>query len=164
MRPPRLGGNERVGVFATRSNFRPNPIGQSVVKLDRVEILSREIKLHLSGIDLLDGTPVLDIKPYVTYADALVDVEAGMARLPPEKLFNVVFSTLANEQAKEISGLMGNDFCALIEEVLSYDMRPAFYKGRNQKKEFHSQLYGYELKWMLGGENITVTDIKKNII
>ena len=73
VRPPRLGGNQSIGVFASRATHRPNGIGQSVVRLDKVEAG----RLHLSGIDLLDGTPILDIKPYVPYADAFADSRAG---------------------------------------------------------------------------------------
>lgn len=75
VRPPRLGGNTSMGVFATRATHRPNGIGQSVVKLDRVEAG----RLHISGIDLLDGTPILDIKPYVPYADIIPGASNDMA-------------------------------------------------------------------------------------
>ena len=68
MRPPRLGGNRRLGVFATRSTFRPNPMGLSAVVLERIEIGEGRVVLHLAGVDVLDGTPVLDIKPYLPYA------------------------------------------------------------------------------------------------
>ncbi|MGA4603626.1 tRNA (N6-threonylcarbamoyladenosine(37)-N6)-methyltransferase TrmO, partial [Ectopseudomonas hydrolytica] len=79
VRPPRLGGNQSVGVFSTRATHRPNGIGQSVVRLERVE----PDRLYLSGIDLLDGTPVLDIKPYVPYADAVAGARNDMAEAPP---------------------------------------------------------------------------------
>jgi tRNA-Thr(GGU) m(6)t(6)A37 methyltransferase TsaA len=83
VRPPRLGGNEKKGVFATRATFRPNPIGLSVVKLDGVERRGEQLVLKLSGIDLLDGTPVLDIKPYLPYADALPNAASGFADAAP---------------------------------------------------------------------------------
>ena len=79
VRPPRLGGNRSLGVFATRATHRPNGIGQSVVRLEGFEAG----RLWLSGIDLLDGTPVLDIKPYVPYADAVADARNGIADAPP---------------------------------------------------------------------------------
>src|SRR5690606_12481328 len=79
VRPPRLGGNQSIGVFASRATHRPNGIGQSVVKLDKVE----PGRLYLSGIDLLDGTPVLDIKPYVPYADAVPTAQNSIAAAPP---------------------------------------------------------------------------------
>ena len=71
VRPPRLGGNDKTGVFATRSTFRPNPLGLSVLKLDKVVLSSTNVELHVSGIDLLDGTPVVDIKPYIPYSDKI---------------------------------------------------------------------------------------------
>ena len=77
VRPPRLSGNERMGVFATRSNFRPNPISQSVVKLDTVEIVDGGINLQLSGIDLLDGTPVLDVKTFDSIYRCIVESKSG---------------------------------------------------------------------------------------
>ena len=77
VRPPRLGGNKRTGVFATRSNFRPNPLGISAVKLEKIVPDGETIRLELSGVDLLDGTPVLDIKPYIPFADAHPDATSG---------------------------------------------------------------------------------------
>ena len=70
VRPPRLGGNQRIGVFASRATHRPNPIGLSKVKLERIEIANGEVYLHLGSIDLVNGTPILDIKPYIAYADS----------------------------------------------------------------------------------------------
>lgn len=90
VRPPRLGGNARVGVFASRSNFRPNPIGQSVVQLDSVDCAEDGVKLHVSNFDLLDQTPILDIKPYVRYADSLPDAQCSYAPEPPAALSQVI--------------------------------------------------------------------------
>lgn len=83
VRPPRLGGNQRMGVFATRSSFRPNPIGLSAVALERIEISAGRVVLHLAGVDVLDGTPVLDIKPYVPYADSIPEAVGGFANEAP---------------------------------------------------------------------------------
>ena len=157
VRPPRLGGNEKMGVFATRSNFRPNPIGQSAVVLDKIDIGQGEIKLHLSGGDFLHGTPVLDIKPYVPYADALPMAKAGMAAEPPQKLFNVTFSEAAKIQLHMIEQDHMPTLGQLIVEVLSYDARPAYYDLEVGKKAFSSQLCGYELKWQIDGQQILVT-------
>ncbi len=82
VRPPRLGGNRRLGVFATRSPFRPNPIGLSVVALDRIVTGQGRVALHLSGVDVLDGTPVLDIKPYLPYADRVPDRDRRFRQRP----------------------------------------------------------------------------------
>lgn len=87
VRPPRLGGNVRMGVFATRAPFRPNPIGLSAVRLERVELhpLDGPV-LHLSGVDLVDGTPILDIKPYVPLADCIPEASEGFTAVPCERL------------------------------------------------------------------------------
>ena len=87
VRPPRLGGNVRMGVFATRAPFRPNPIGLSAVRLERVELhpLDGPV-LHLSGVDLVDGTPILDIKPYVPLADCIPEASEGFTAVPYERL------------------------------------------------------------------------------
>ena len=98
VRPPRLGGNRRVGVFASRSPFRPNPIGLSVVKLDEVRCAAGRVELALSGVDMMDGTPVLDVKPYIPYVDSIADALSGYAPVPPEHPFDVHISPLAEEQ------------------------------------------------------------------
>ncbi len=98
VRPPRLGGNQRLGVFATRSMFRPNPLGLSVVKLEAVQHGASEIVLSVSGLDLLDGTPVLDIKPYLPYADCVEAATGGFASKAPEVRRCVEFSALAEKQ------------------------------------------------------------------
>lgn len=138
VRPPRLGGNEKIGVFATRSTHRPNPIGLSVVELLRVEI-DGGVKLHIRGADLLDGTPVLDIKPYIPYADAIPEARAGFAQSAPLRV-SVRWRDEARIAAQNFS-VMGKapvtgktpvadksatDLQTLIEEVLSFDMRPAY--------------------------------------
>jgi len=120
VRPPRLGGNEKIGVFATRSTHRPNPIGWSVVELIRVEI-DGGVNLHIRGADLLDGTPVLDIKPYIPYADALPDARAGYAQLAPQRL-SVRWSSEALLAVQNLS----SDLQKMIEEILSFDPRPAY--------------------------------------
>lgn len=120
VRPPRLGGNERIGVFATRTTHRPNPIGLSVVELLRVEI-NTGVNLHIRGGDLLDGTPVLDIKPYIPYADAIPDARAGFAQNPPQKI-----AVRWSEAALLAAHKHSNDLHKMIEAVLSFDPRPAY--------------------------------------
>ena len=156
VRPPRLGGNEKLGVFATRSNFRPNPIGQSVVKLEEIEMVNGGITLHLSGVDFLDSTPVLDIKPYIPYADALPLAQAGMAANPPEKVFKVEFSEQAKSQLVLAEEVQGGDFGDLIIEILSFDVRPAYYDENKQKSEFHTRIYEYEIRWKVEANRIIV--------
>lgn len=120
VRPPRLGGNEKIGVFATRATHRPNPIGLSAVELVKVEIGSG-VKLHIRGADLLDGTPVLDIKPYIPYADSIPHARAGFAQFAPPRL-SVRWGKEALAAAKNISNELQN----IIEETLCFDPRPAY--------------------------------------
>jgi len=120
VRPPRLGGNQSMGVFATRATHRPNGIGQSVVKLDKVEAG----RLWLSGIDLLDGTPVLDVKPYVPYADVIVDARNSMAAAAPA-MIPVQWADAALAQAREQGLRLEEPLIELIEQCLAQDPRRA---------------------------------------
>ncbi|MBF8754593.1 tRNA (N6-threonylcarbamoyladenosine(37)-N6)-methyltransferase TrmO [Pseudomonas guariconensis] len=121
VRPPRLGGNKSIGVFATRATHRPNGIGQSVVRLEGIEAG----RLLLSGIDLLDGTPVLDIKPYVPYADSIGDASNQMASDAPEPIA-VAWSETALPQAHTHALRLGEPLVELIEQCLAQDPRPAY--------------------------------------
>lgn len=115
VRPPRLGGNERVGVFASRSPFRPNPLGLSVVRIVSIEPGRR---LRVSGADMVDGTPVYDIKPYIPYADAVPDAAAGFTARPWEPLQVHIKAQLPKGATPEwVEGL---------REVLAQDPRPAY--------------------------------------
>ncbi|MDX5332656.1 MAG: tRNA (N6-threonylcarbamoyladenosine(37)-N6)-methyltransferase TrmO [Gammaproteobacteria bacterium] len=157
VRPPRLGGNERVGVFATRSTYRPNPLGLSVVRLDHVEIAGDAVSLHVSGIDLLDGTPVVDIKPYLPYADALPEARGGFAPTPPDRTLGIVFTETADRQiaAREAAGLP--DLRALITELLQLDPRPAYRGGETGAADYGMRLYDFDLRWRVEGKTVTVT-------
>ncbi|KRG36498.1 tRNA (N6-threonylcarbamoyladenosine(37)-N6)-methyltransferase TrmO [Psychrobacter sp. P11G3] len=97
VRPPRLGGNQRIGVFASRSMYRPSGLGLSVVKLEQVKIVQGRVLLIIEGADMIDGTPIVDIKPYVAYSDALIQAESGFAPTAPE-LLTVTVTDAANEQ------------------------------------------------------------------
>ena len=97
VRPPRLGGNQKIGVFASRSMYRPSGLGLSVVKLEQVKIVQGRVLLIIEGADMIDGTPIIDIKPYVAYSDALIQTESGFAPTAPE-LLNVTVTDAANEQ------------------------------------------------------------------
>ncbi|MFI9653355.1 tRNA (N6-threonylcarbamoyladenosine(37)-N6)-methyltransferase TrmO [Guyparkeria sp. GHLCS8-2] len=121
VRPPRLGGNERVGVFASRAPIRPNPIGLSVVRLIDVQPVDGGVQLHLGGLDLLDGTPILDVKPHVPYADCPADSRGGWASAPPERLA-VVWGA-----AEPWLDQLSPERIALIEQTLAQDPRPAFH-------------------------------------
>lgn len=97
VRPPRLGGNQKIGVFASRSMYRPSGLGLSVVKLEQVKIVQGRVLLMIKGADMIDGTPIIDIKPYVAYSDALIQTESGFAPTAPE-LLTVTVIDAANEQ------------------------------------------------------------------
>lgn len=120
VRPPRLGGNERRGVFATRSPFRPNPIGLSCVKLEQIEYeKNAEVILKVSGTDMMDGTPIYDIKPYLPYVDAKADAKGGFAEEKKNDYLEVEIpdewmSKLSDEQAK------------VLKQVLRQDPRPSY--------------------------------------
>ena len=157
VRPPRLGGNARKGVFATRATFRPNPVGLSVVKLEGVERKNGKLMLKLSGIDLLDGTPVIDIKPYLPYADALPHAAGGFADAAPQTAMTVSFSEQASAfclQQKHYPDLL-----IFIEKVLKQDPRPSYKKQRDGEQSYGMTLYNYNIKWTVNGEHNHVTEI-----
>jgi len=149
VRPPRLGGNDRVGVFASRSPFRANPIGQSVVKLEEVEILSGRARLHIAGIDLLDQTPVLDIKPYLPYSDCITSASAGYAGVPPEKKLTVEFSERATIQCVELAKEHDIDMQTLIVQLLQNDPRPAYRAEKPGKMVYGFKLYNFDVKCLV---------------
>lgn len=156
VRPPRLGGNQRIGVFASRSPFRPNPIGLSAVSLERIECNGGHCQLQLRGADLLDGTPVLDIKPYVPYADALPEARGGFAAQAPVSELTVHFSDAAERQcaALEASGIP--DLRLLIEQLLRADPRPAYCAERETRQTFGMRLYDFDVQWCTVGNLIEV--------
>lgn len=141
VRPPRLGGNRMVGVFATRATHRPNGIGQSVVKLDRVE----PGRLFVSGIDLLDGTPILDIKPYVPYADALPEAWNEMAAEAPT-LIEVQWSEVGLQQARLEALRLDEPVVELIEQCLAQDPRPAYQKP-DPERRYGAQFWDLDVRW-----------------
>lgn len=141
VRPPRLGGNRMVGVFATRATHRPNGIGQSVVRLERIE----PGRLFLSGIDLLDGTPVLDIKPYVPYADSIAEAHNGLATSAPE-MIDVIWSDEALAQASQEEQRLGEPLVELIRQCLSQDPRPA-YQTPPPDRRYGTRLWDVDVRW-----------------
>ena len=141
VRPPRLGGNKTLGVFATRATHRPNGIGQSVVKLEKVEAS----RLYLSGIDLLDGTPVLDIKPYVPYADQIADATNGFASAAPV-LIEVRWSPAGLRQAHEHALRLAEPLVELIEQCLAQDPRPA-YQVPEPQRVYGARFWDVDVRW-----------------
>lgn len=159
VRPPRLGGNAKKGVFATRATFRPNPIGLSVVRLEGVERRGENLVLLLSGIDLLDGTPILDVKPYLPYADALPDALGGFADDAPETDMTVSFSdeALGFIQQQLTYPLLAS----LIEKVLKQDPRPPYKKDRGGEQSYGMTLYDFNIKWTVNERHNHVIAVQK---
>jgi len=161
VRPPRLGGNKRLGVFATRSTHRPNPVGLSVVDLLDIQIESGKVKLILGACDFLDGTPVFDIKPYIPYVDSIPDARSGYAENKPERLLSVAFSDKANQQSTEASARVSKDVKLLITELLSLDPRPAYQSGELGERVYATHLYDFDLRWRYLEEGVVeVIDLK----
>lgn len=145
VRPPRLGGNTRLGVFATRSPFRPNPIGLSCVRLDSIELsTSQGPVLHISGADLMDGTPVYDIKPYIPYTDCQPDATAGFTGSVSMQRLNVVipreFETKTNPGT--LNALRG---------ILAQDPRPRYQDDPD--REYGFDFDGYSVKFKVPDAN-----------
>lgn len=160
VRPPRLGGKKRVGVFASRSPFRPNPIGMSVVKLDEIVCQKGKVNLHISGIDIVDGTPVLDIKPYLPYSDVIDNAVSGYAAGEPPLLLEVVFSEKALQricEEEECGGI--KDLKGLITKMINSDPRPAHYRPRHDRAKFAFKLFNLDIKWRVEGCRAIVMSI-----
>ncbi len=151
VRPPRLGGNKRVGVFATRSPFRPNPIGLSSVRLLRVEETSdRGHVLVVSGADLVDGTPILDIKPYLPYADSHPDVRSGFASTAPSVALSVA-------DPDRILDTLRPDLRDALIDALAQDPRPHYQHDPNRL--YTISFDRYEVKFHVIGETATISSI-----
>jgi tRNA (adenine37-N6)-methyltransferase len=159
VRPPRLGGNQRLGVFATRSTHRPNRLGLSAVKLDRIDT-SDGVKLFLSGVDLLDETPVFDIKPYLPWSDSLPHAQAGFAQEAPIPNLKVLFSDDSNKCLEMLGERSGNKLKALIEEVVSLDPRPAYIQDQDSERSFGCKLKRYNIIWTVTAGIATITAIE----
>lgn len=141
VRPPRLGGNQRIGVFASRATHRPNPLGQSVVRLEQVEPGC----LTVSGIDLLDGTPILDIKPYVPYAD-VVDTATNQLAPAPPALLPVDWNSDALAAAQQAAARLDEPVVALIEQCLAQDPKPA-YQQPGPEREYGVRLWDLNVRF-----------------
>lgn len=166
VRPPRLGGNARVGVFASRATHRPNPLGLSKVALERIEMSQGEVKLHLGSVDLVNGTPIFDIKPYLAYADSEPLAESGFAQHKPPAPLQVKFTSNA-EQAVRSSPHFASygitDPLRFIQEVLAQDPRPAYLQGKIDTRQYGMHLACHNILWQFDPENsnqVWVIDVK----
>ena len=158
VRPPRLGGNQRVGVFASRSTHRPNPIGLSKVELRHVECKNGKVLLHLGAVDLVDGTPILDIKPYLAYADSEPDAISGFAQSEPKPLLQVEF-TLEAESAVKKHSKNRPHLQRFIIEVIQQDPRPAYQQGKATARLYGISLYDLNVKWRIKVDTVDVAEI-----
>jgi tRNA-Thr(GGU) m(6)t(6)A37 methyltransferase TsaA len=152
VRPPRLGGNERVGVFASRSPFRPNRLGLSCVRIDRVELTAHEGPvIHVWGADLMDGTPIYDVKPYVAYADAHPDARSGFVD-------EHEWQPLQVEIPADVAALFTADELQALREVLAQDPRPRFHT--DPQRLYGMPFAGRDVKFSVADGVVKVQSIK----
>jgi tRNA-Thr(GGU) m(6)t(6)A37 methyltransferase TsaA len=145
VRPPRLGGNERRGVFATRSPFRPNRLTLSVVKLDRVEWEGDQApRLFVSGVDLVDGTPVFDIKPYIRFADSVPEAHSSFADEPPTRV-PVIWETHSG---------VPDDVRMIIDQTLAQQPQPAYHEDSD--REYVTEIAGWKVRWVATPEGARI--------
>ena len=153
VRPPRLGGNARMGVFATRSPFRPNPIGLSAVKLERVEFHKKfGPVLHVSGADLMDGTPIYDIKPYIPFADCVVDAKGGFTEETDNSLLEVYFP-------EELLNIIPKEKQKALLQVLALDPRPSYQE--DEERIYGLEFAGFDIRFREKGRVINVVEVVK---
>ena len=151
VRPPRLGGNERVGVFASRSPFRPNRLGLSLVRLEAVTEEDGRAQLIVSGVDLMDGTPIYDVKPYLPYAEAIPDARGGFADAHSGDVLEVTFPP-------ELLGKIPEDKRPALLQALSLDPRPAY---QNDPERIYGFLFaGCNIRFRAESGKVTVVQVE----
>lgn len=153
VRPPRLGGNTRMGVFATRSPFRPNPVGLSCVKIEEIQLQTADGPvIVVSGADLMNGTPIYDIKPYLPYVDCHPEAKGGFAEAVRGKHVNV-------DCAPELLAQIPEPHRAAVLENLAQDPRPSY---QHDPERVYGMAYaGMDIRFRVDGERLTVTEIKR---
>ena len=153
VRPPRLGGNKRIGVFATRSPFRPNAVGLSSVRLDRIEFhTDRGPILHVSGADLMDGTPIFDIKPYLAFADSHPEATGSYTDHTKEYQLQV-------EISEELEQKVDADRRTALRAVLAQDPRPSY--QNDPERIYGMEFAGYEVRFQVCDGKLTVAEIEE---
>lgn len=154
VKPPRLGGNRRMGVFATRSPFRPNPLGLSCVKLDGVEMSGPQGPvLHVAGADLMDGTPIFDIKPYIPYADSHPEATGGFTD-------SADYTRLAVDFPEALLNTIPRDKREALIEVLAQDPRPGYRHGDSDRR-YGVAFAGFDVRFTVNGNTLTVIEVEK---
>ena len=154
VRPPRLGGNKRVGVFATRSPFRPNAIGLSSVKLLGTVKTNQGTALRVSGADLMNGTPIYDIKPYLPYTDSHPDAKGGFADEKLKDFLEVDFPP-------ELLKLIPENKKSAVLEILAEDPRPHYINDKD--RIFGFDFADFEIKFKVDGNRLTVVEVKNQL-
>jgi len=161
VRPPRLGGKSKMGVFATRSTHRPNPIGLSVVKIGKIHQQDKRILIDLHGADLLDGTPILDIKPYLPYSDCLPQATSSFTptteRSQPKP---VVFTAKAQQQCDAFSANLEKDLYTLITQIIEQDPRPS-YLANQIDREHGISLWDLNVRWQAKDQYFEIIEIEQ---
>ena len=156
VKPPRLDGKQRFGVLATRASFRPNPIGLSLVELDSIEQRGGKLFIHIKGADLLDETPIIDIKPYIPYTDSIPDAKGGFTDQIKEQQLNVSFSQEAENDCEKAK-LKYPRIREFIEQLLGLDHRAYYYKKID--KIYSTRVYDYDLKWTIDEHEVSVISL-----
>lgn len=155
VRPPRLGGNRQLGVFATRSPFRPNPIGLSSVRIDHIDYDAPEAPvIHVLGADLMDGTPIYDIKPYIPYTDAHPEARGGFTDFTEWRPLDVIIpeQIAAHLQREGIE-------TGVLSDVLSQDPRPQYHD--DSSRIYGMEYQNHDIRFMVDGNSLTVVEAKK---
>lgn len=151
VRPPRLGGNKKMGVFATRSPRRPNHLGLSLLNLDKINLENGRVVLYCSGADLLDGTPVVDIKPYLPFIEARSDVAAGFAVMPPP-ILTVKF--LPQSGVEDVP----NEVFELIKQSLAQDPRPAYHHF--PEREYIAEIAHWQIRFQINNCIVWINSVQ----
>ena len=154
VRPPRLGGNKRIGVFATRSPFRPNAIGLSSVKIEKIDLDGENAPvIHVSGADLMDGTPIFDIKPYLAYTDAHPDAVGGFTENVADRRLKVEFDV-------DLINSVPDDIKTALCDLLAEDPRPSY--QNDSKRVYGLSFSGYEIGFTVDKKTLKVIKLEKS--
>ena len=161
VRPPRLGGNQKLGVFASRSPFRPNHIGMSVVELLTIESRGKNLVLKVRGADLLDGTPIIDIKPYLPYADSIPEAQYALAKSATKLSQPLVVEANAQQQLDHLQPNYPADLVQQIGELLACDPRPAY--QQDPTRIYGVSLYDLNIRFTISDTEIRLLSVETSL-
>ena len=158
VRPPRLGGNQKMGVFATRSMYRPSPLGLSVVQLKKVEKVGQSVRVYVMGSDLLGQTPIVDIKPYIQYSDSVPEAISGYAQHEPVRKM-VIWSQQAQQKQKNLlqSTQLTLQMIEELQQVLSLDPRPAY--QNDEQRIYAMKFANLDVKFTVNTLQVEIVDL-----